>query len=237
MRTNIYLPQFEIRGILLILLFFISYTGTSQVDDSIYPDYLGKTWKLVEKDLQWNLLNEARGDLNKDGIEDLAVILESKDSIPEKRCASCYVKNNKPRIILVLLNNNKGCNIVISQNNEFIARGDEGGMLNYLEPELTIEKGVLTIFYQFTRSNQSYSFEYENGKMNIIGAKSAGSQSASGIFEMEEYDFKKGKLISTTGHISNDEDEIEIIKFTIEPKNLGEFGKMYEWEIIENRSI
>jgi len=73
-------------------------------------------------------------------MEDYALILESKDSVFEKRCSSCYVLKNKPRIILVFFNQN-GNQEVIIQNNRFIARGDEGGMEAYIEPELSVTDG------------------------------------------------------------------------------------------------
>jgi hypothetical protein len=73
-----------------------------------------------------------------------------------------------------------------------------------LEPKLSIENGLLKIYYQFTRSNQSYTFEFNNNQMVIIHPESNGVESAIGNFENDKYYFKKGEIISETGNISNE---------------------------------
>src|SRR5690606_37810264 len=167
---------------------------------------------------------------------DYALILESKDSVFEKRCADCYILKSKPRIILILLDQNEFQKVII-QNNEFIARGDEGGMSPCLEPELSIKNGLLNIFYQYTRSNQSYTLEFTNDQLEIICAQDNGVHSASGNFENNSYDFKEGEIITQTGNISQDHLKTEVTKIDINPKSLSEFGRMYEWEVIEGKYL
>ena len=219
---------------LLFLGFFI--LGCSQNNESIYPNFIGQNINTIENNSDWKILEKSSGDLNKDGFNDFALILESKDSILEKRCLDCKLLKSKPRIIVILLNQNNIEKAII-QNNKFIARGDEGGMLPHLEPELSIENGLLNIYYQFTRSNQSYTFEFDNNKMVIIKAESNGVHSASGNFENDKFDFKKGEIISETGNISQEKVQTEIIKFDIKLKSLSEFGEMSEWEITENKYL
>jgi uncharacterized ubiquitin-like protein YukD len=210
--------------------------GCSQNNKSNYPNFIGQTLDAIENNSEWNVLKKSSGDLNKDGLNDLTLILESKDSIPEKRCSGCKLLKTKPRIIVVLLNQNGGEKVII-QNNKFIARGDEGGMLPYLEPDLSIKNGLLTIYYQFTRSNQSYVFKFKNNQMEIVSAESNGVHSASANFEYDKYDFKKGEIITKTGNISQDKTKTEIIKINTKPKSLSGFGKMSEWEIAENKYL
>ncbi|MEH1009424.1 hypothetical protein VDP25_16925 [Winogradskyella sp. ECml5-4] len=219
---------------LLFLGFFI--LGCSQNNDSIYPNFIGQNLNTIENNSDWKILEKSSGDFNKDGFKDSALILESKDSILEKRCSDCKLLKNKPRIIVILLNQNNIEKAII-QNNKFIARGDEGGMLPHLEPKLSIENGLLNIYYQFTRSNQSYTFEFDNNQMVIIKAESNGVHSASGNFENDKYDFKKGEIISEIGNISEEKVETEIIKFDIKPKSLSEFEEISEWEITENKYL
>ncbi len=222
--------------ILTIIFSLLCFLGYSQNNEFNYPNFIGQNLNSIENNSDWEILQKAAGDLNNDQLEDLSIILESKDSIFEKRCFDCYLLKNKPRIILVLLSEN-GNKIVNIQNNKFIARGDEGGMTNYIEPELKIENHLLTISYQYTRSNQSYTFEFENNQMEIISAESNGVESASGNFENEKFDFKKGEIISKTGNISQENDKTEIIKINIKPKSLSDFQEMYEWEITENKYL
>ena len=109
----------------------------------------------------------------------------------------------------------------IVQNNRFIARGNEGGMTPYIEPELSINNGLLNIYYQYTRSNQSYTFEFKNDRMEIIKAESMGVHSASGNYEHDRYDFINGILTSVTGNISQEKSKTETIKIDRKPKALS----------------
>ncbi|RSK41291.1 hypothetical protein [Mangrovimonas spongiae] len=222
----------------ILILFFLGFCilGCSQNKESIYPNFIGQNLNSIQNNSDWKVLKKSSGDLNKDGFNDFALILESKDSVLLKRCPDCKLLKNKPRIIVVLLNQN-GTEKTIIQNNDFIALGDEGGMLPYLEPELSIEDGLLTIYYQFTRSNQSYTFEFDKNQMIIIKAESNGVHSASGNFENDKYEFKKGEIISETGNISQEKVKTEIIKFNIKPKSLSEFREMLEWKIAENKYL
>lgn len=222
---------------ILILLFSISFVLTySQNSEFSYPNFIGKDLDSIENDLDWKVLQKAFGDLNNDGLEDFSIILEAKDSVGKRRCPDCKILKNKPRIILVLFDQN-GEETVIIQNNKFIARGDEGGMLPYLEPELSIKNGLLIIYYQYTRGNQSYAFEFKNNQMEIISAESNDVESASGNFESNKYDFNKGEITTTTGNISDEKNKNELIKIDVRPKSLSEFEEMYEWEIAENKYL
>lgn len=215
---------------------FLCVSGYSQHDEYRYPEFIGQDLQSVENNPDWKILQKSSGDLNKDSLNDYALILELKDSVFEKRCTDCYLLKSKPRIILILFDQ-KEYEEVIIQNNEFIARGDEGGMALYLEPELSIKNGLLNIFYQYTRSNQSYTFEFINDQLELKCAEDNGVHSASGNFENKKYDFQKGRIITKTGNISQDNLKTEVIKIDIKPKSLSEFGRMYEWEVIEGNFL
>ena len=222
---------------ILAVLFFAFYMfGFAQRDRSNCPNFIGENLNGIKKNPNWKILAQSTGDLNKDGLDDVAIILESKDSIQFKKCFNCKLIKSKPRVILVLFNQDSKQTVVI-QNNKFIARGDEGGMVNYLEPELSIKNGWLKIFYQYTRSHQSYTFEFRNNQMELILAESVGVHSARGDFESDKFDFIKGILTSETGNISQEKSKKEIFRLDIQPKSLNEFGEMYEWEVFENKYL
>lgn len=215
---------------LLFLIYFV--LGISQNKKTIFPNFIGQNLSEIENNSDWKVLQKSIGDLNKDELNDVSLILGSKVSILEKRCPDCKLLKSKPRIIVVLINNETKI-----QNNKFIARGNEGGMLPYLEPKLIIKDGFLSINYQFTRGNQSYTFEYLSNKLLITEAENNGVHSASGNFENDKYDFKTGKIISKIGNISEEKIITKIITFDIKPKSLSEFGKMNEWEIAEDKYL
>ena len=220
-----------IKTSLLIILSLLLHNAQSQ-----YPELTGKSMAAINAiSADWAILSETAGDLNRDGVDDLCLILESTDSIPETRFGG-LTKQNKPRIILVLLNID-GEFSVISQNNHFIARGDEGGMVPYLEPGISIADGVLTIYYEYVRSSMTYNFTYYAGHMIITKAVSTGRNGANGNVETDYFDFKKGEIKSMTGNIGKDEYETKVFKTDQEPRKLCEFGPMYSWNIIENKSI
>jgi hypothetical protein len=219
---------------ILILLFCVtSYSQEKQVE---YPDFTGKTLSEIENNTKWIVLQKVSGDLNKDKLKDFVLVVESKDSVFEKRCSQCYILKNKARIIIVALKQKEKNKIVI-QNNEFIARGDEGGMANYIEPELSIKNGNLRIFYQFTRSNQSYTFAYKNNRMEIIKAENNSVNSTNGKFISNKFDFEKGTIITETSHISESKSKTEKTNISLKSKSLSEFKEMYDWEVIENKYL
>ncbi|WP_250436117.1 hypothetical protein [Hanstruepera flava] len=222
--------------VLNLFLAFVFVNGLSQTNSFIYPDFIGETFESINNNLDWKILVNAKGDLNNDNLEDLALVLESKDSVLEKRCTGCKILKQKPRVILVLINEDNTPKVIV-QNNKFIARGDEGGMATYIEPELSIEDGLLTIFYEYTRSNQSYTFKKVKNNFKIVSAKSMYVHAASGNYENDEFDFLNNKIISKTGNISLEGEKIEVLEIKVKPKGLSEFGEMYEWEVVENKYL
>ncbi len=100
-----------------------------------------------------------------------------------------------------------------------------------------IENNELTIYYQYTRSNQSYTFEWKNNQMLIKEAESNGVHSATGNYKFDSLNFKKGEIITRAGNISEEGEKNKIIKFSAKPKSLSEFGYMYDWKIIEHKFL
>lgn len=216
------------------ILFFLITTILSYSQDIHfdYPHFKGKTLIEIQENSDWSIIKKASGDLNGDTIDDLAIVIEYKNKVFETRCDECRLKQ-KPRIILVLLNS-VNIHKVIIQNNVFIAREDEGGMLPQISPELSITDKLLTIYYQYTRGNQSYTFKFNKDKMKVLKASSFGVHNNAGDFEGREFDFFKNELKVETGNISDEVFKTKIYKFKIQPKSLSEFGKMYDWKIVEN---
>lgn len=215
----------------LILVFnFLVIFSFSQNKPTSYPNFIGQNLISISENPDWNILEKANGDLNNDGKLDVALILESRDSLYEKRCDPCYVQKNKARIILILLNQHNSQKVII-QNNLFIARGDEGGMAPYIEPELSIKNHLLNIDYQYTRSHLSYTFKFKNNRMILVSAKNSGVTSATGDFESNSFDFIKNIIVTETGNISEEESKIDTLEINVKPKILSEFRKMYDWQV------
>lgn len=221
---------------ILTLLLLSSYAGFCQVDQSSYPDFVGMSLNAVENSLEWNVLDAASGDLNKDGYEDHVVILELKKPILEKRCANCKSLKTKPRIILVLKQLQDEQQVVL-QNNAFIARDEDGGMSPHLEPVLSIENGKLTVFYQFTRASLSYTFEFHERQLLLIKAASNGVHDAKGNYTIDRFDFVNSTLTSETGNIAETSSKTVTIDIPTKLKSLSSLGEIYSWEVIENKFL
>lgn len=217
--------------ILLIPGFLMATVGYGQ--DTLFPDFVGKDHERIENTEGWEVLTWAEGDLNQDGIDDLSIILESADSVSESRCESCKSVMTRPRIILVLIST-RGVLKVISQNNEFIARANEGGMTSDLIPSLSIKEGLLIITYEYVRSSTTYRFVYMYQKMILVSAEISGIHAVTGDFEKHIFNFQMGEMITITGNISREREDERRQRINVSPRTLAEFGRMYEWEILEN---
>lgn len=215
----------------LFLFYFLS--TFSQKTKSVYPSFKNKSFKDLLINDDWRILIKTEGFLNFDKTKDIAIVLESKDSIFEKRIEN-QPRKNIGRILLVLINDK-----VLIQNNTFLARGDEGGMSPYIEPELEINNNQLKIYYQYLRSNISYFFECKRKNLKLTKAKSNYVQSATGNYEFLKYDFINKLLHIETGNISEDgkiKNKIPI-KLKNGLKKLSELKEMYQWEVLKDRYL
>lgn len=237
------------KHILVFALLFSVLVVVAQEDKPTpYPDFIGKELTAIESNPNWNVLKKTIGDLNKDSINDMVLVIESKENFIEIRCADCNTSENKARIILVLLHTDDKLTVDI-QNNEFIPRSDEGGMSAEIEPDITIENNQLTIYQQYTRSSVSYTFAFQEGTFNIVSSENNNTHATSGDTETIVFDFSKSEITITRGNISDEgieseqeseeENEVEkkekvtVIKFDKKAKPLSEFKAMFEWEIAE----
>ncbi|PZX49155.1 hypothetical protein [Algoriphagus chordae] len=217
----------------LLLIFTLIYDqGMSQNIGGALPDFRGQTIETLRLVSGWEELLSVSGDLNADQKLDLAIVLESTEDMTEGRCEECLATKSKPRVLLILLDMD-GQQEVILQNNEFIARSDEGGMISNLIPELKIDGGILEISYEFVRSEVSYYFKFFDADMQIVGAKTNGISAGSGDSHYQEFDFYKGIIMSRSGNISGENESNTSIKIKEAPKGISDFGRMFEWEVAE----
>lgn len=212
----------------ILFLFLLSCLKAQEIVK--FPNFQNNTLEDVLDNDDWEVLKRADGDLNNDSQDDVALVLQSKDSVYEKRCESCKLNSSKARILLVFVSKDDSQN-VISQNNDFILRGDEGGMSPYIEPEISIDGGVLKIDNEFTRSRIGYGAKFIDDEFVIFSVSSSGTTAATGAFENYEIDFEKGIIHETKGFINKEESEEKTLPLSANPKKLSEFSEMMNWEI------
>jgi hypothetical protein len=227
----------KIQLLALTLLISISIQYPQKEVSVPLPDFKGLTLTQVKKNQDFTILTKTIGDLNNDHVNDLALVLETKDSIYEIRepFKERAIKG-KARILLVFLHKN-GKQIVHTQNNKFIARSYEGGMLPYIEPTLKIEENKLIFYYEYTRGSQWYHFLLKDNQFRIVYAEDYGVNGASGDFSNYKYDFENKKLTAREGNVGVDKEKVTVSKFEVLAKALSDFNEMYEWEVLEDHFL
>lgn len=223
------------KSFLLCVLFLISTDAFGQHDGTKYPDFFGLTLAEVVDHEGWRVIEKATGYLSSGQVEATVVVLQSGSHEFVSCSESAELLQNEERIILVLISQEGEPRVTI-QNNEFIVRPNEGGMMCYIEPKLSIENNQLNILYQYTRSNRQYTFEYSNGEMILVSAKSVGV--SGGRFYSSFYDFRRKVIESEEGSIGSDSSTQETIPIEFDGfKTLSEFGEMNEWEVAEYKLL
>lgn len=160
---------------------------------SVYPDFMKENFRDDTIPGGWKVLKIATGDLNSDGLNDIAVVYESKDSLIHYRCFLDSQSKIPGRSIVVYLQKD-GHFIPFVQNHDLVARADEGGMLPYLEPNLEIKNLELSLSFLYTRSSTSYHFKHNGTNFELIRAYSGGISSPGiGSFESTNFDFNSKK--------------------------------------------
>ena len=155
----------------------------------------------------WTLKDSTAGDLNGDQRPDLALILEYADTVTEQR-PDGHENTGKPRILLILVQvtDSPGYRVAL-QNNTFILREGEGGMVSDPYDDIAIRKGVLNIDYQYVRGTASYKFRWKAPDFYLIGASSGGE--SGGAFEFWDFNFLTKKAEHTWKKDPEKKDHVE----------------------------
>lgn len=188
----------------------------------------------------WAILDSSMGDLNKDGIQDAAIIFQLKDSVSVVNSLEDTVLA-QPRILAVLFRNNPDNSFLkVEQNNTFILKHDNPAMDDPFE-DLAINRGVLElrfrIFYNMGSwyvTTAVHKFRYQQKQFVLIGADKSSFHRATQDFENYSYNFLTGKRSLTIGS-----DQTQVKKTTwkaisVAPlKTLRTFLEPFSWEIEE----
>ena len=136
----------------------------------------------------WKSIIIKKGDLNKDKIDDVVLIIEKKDPKNFKKNEESYQtspENYNPRIILVLFKDKNSKYTLVAKNDKgfIISPGEayESGLQNLESPDfdndlsksVTIKNNTLRIFtladYIKAATSTTYIFRYQNNRFELIG--------------------------------------------------------------------
>ena len=218
------------RTIALITLIFLLFSNFIFAQGFLYPTINNSGTNVKDFIPQgWRLKDSAKGDLNGDNIEDLALVIEYNDSVNETSKDSVIL--GSPRILLVMFKNKEtGIYNKVEENKVFVLRHGEGGM----DPEpyggISIMKRVLQVDFQFVRSHASYKFRYLQGALYLVGFSSAGS--SGGIFDSFDINMLTRKIKFEANAIDSGIRKIKWRKFNLKKLiRLSQMQHAFSWEI------
>ena len=156
--------------------------------------------------------DEIKGDLNKDGLEDIVLIIKGtdKNKIIQDEDRGKLDRNRRGIIILFT----KGNSYLLAAKNYdcFSSENEDGGV--YFAPELYVEvkKGNLVVEYLHGRyGNWSYIFRFQNGDFELIGYDSYSSRGPVPQYEESINFLTKKKL--TRDNLNKDDDDDSDVKY------------------------
>lgn len=194
----------------------------------------------------WTIIETANGDLNNDGIDDLALIFESDKVTDEART---YGDNNseiiketqKPRILAIFLKDKStGKYILSTQNNDFILRSEEGGKLGDPLRKIAIKDQLLYLRFQGGaewRWEMGYTFQFQNNDWFLTSAINLYFNQNTGDMTERVYDFNTRELFTTVGNLHRrdiaNRKTSEVLYFS-KRRTFKTFKKPWAWEIMPN---
>jgi len=187
----------------------------------------------------WTILDSAFGDLNNDNLDDIAFVLQRKDSITFIRQEFNDTVITQPRILAIAFYNASTKQYdLVEQSNSFILNHDNPIMDDPFQ-DISISKQVLKIDFNiwssmgsWEMSNNSYKFRYQDKEFKLIGSDYNSVNRGSGETEDRSYNFLTKKIKHVSGNISSDKQKINWKTFKIgELKTFRTFTKPFTWEV------
>ena len=189
----------------------------------------------------WIILKYAKGDLNSDKYNDIALVLQHRDSVSliKDEDGSSDTVITQPRILVIAFFNNATKQYdLIEQSNSFILYYDNPSMDDPFQ-NISIANQILqidfSIFYNmgsWETSNNSYKFRLRDNKFKLIGADYNSTMRNTGETEDRSYNFLSKKVKVTTGNIENDKQKTRWKQFNCkELKTFKTFMQPFTWEV------
>jgi len=200
----------------------------------------GKTIKALIP-TQWKVIDSVYGDLNGDKTADLALIFEFYASVKENRAygdntTELITEIQKPRILAIYFKSGRNYKLV-TQNNDFILRSQEGGAMGDPLRPMSIKDDKLSFAFEGGgnwRWKLNYSFKYQDNDWQLTKAGNYAYHNSSGEMNDKQYDFVNKKRTVVSGTIENKDANNEKIEQPLPLKTMRtfqSFKKPWTWEI------
>lgn len=149
----------------------------------------------------WATIDQAEGDLNNDGLSDLALVIGNSASASAHELPDSPVV---PRRLMILLQKKDGGYEVSATSDNAIMLSDEGGIWGDPYNGISIKKDSLFISF-YGGSNwrwwYTYQFRYQNNSWYLIGEtdENMWMMAYDKVFKTEDKNFLTGKMKTTIG--------------------------------------
>lgn len=209
----------------LLLIFALAVSAQTKVDNS-FKKYMPQGYSIQET---------IRGDLNKDGVEDVVLIMKGSDEemlLPDQWGNEIVDKNR--RGIIVLFKKENGYEVATKNYSCFSSENEDGGV--YMPPGLSvyINNNKLYIHYGHGRYGyRKYTLRYQNNDFEIIGYDSSNSNGPTVISD-KSINFSTKKRLdrdNVNAHKGGDLEEKFVSKWTtIEMTELMKLSKIVDFD-------
>ncbi|VWX57739.1 hypothetical protein [Sphingorhabdus sp. 109] len=165
----------------------------------------------------WYIEKSVVGDLNKDGLADLAIIIRQNDPslIIESDGFGRDTYDCNPRTILVLLKESGGGYLQIARNDQIIPVPGSATMDDPIDKasdgSLTIKNGVLRLNIHFWSSagtwfmfNRTFSFRMQGGQLVLIGYDNYHVHRGSGELKTVSINYLTRRMKTENGSIEDE---------------------------------
>lgn len=167
-----------------------------------YPDLpsSGVTLKDLVPD-GWRVMAEAKGDLNKDGRNDIAAIIERTEAVQHARGCGReeFDSSAAPRILLIAIARDGGYRLAASETG-LVLRSDEGGVWGDPFQSLEISRGTVVLSHyagSAWRWGTVQRFRSQSGDWYLIGQTDSSHHTVSREATVYDYNLSTGKVMIT----------------------------------------
>jgi len=160
----------------------------------------------------WMVETQARGDLNRDGLPDLAFVLLAREV---SRAAGSTEAGKLPpgpaRILAIAFAQPRGGFELVLRDHRFLPRkrppnGLSQGYMLFENGSLDASGGRLRTVFEYTRGHTTFAFRWQNGAFALIGYDSA--DVSGGCLTQLSIDFLSSRAKMTAGYIDSEKDQV-----------------------------
>ncbi len=163
----------------------------------------------------WKIIKQPTGDLNKDGIEDVAMVIQKTDAANIKKENGMTIDKNSRTLLILFGKATKGCYELNTESKTFILAHEDVIMDDPFEG-IEIKNGTLKISFKDFRSmgswetsQSSYIWRFQDGLFKLIGANDSSFHRADGDATDLSINFSTNKYSLTFYNMFEEEDESE----------------------------